>query len=558
MALNDEQFERLKYLTTQQFESGNQVPTGSEGISFMEDFRGDVRETGQGIAESFRERSEKIGPLEKGSLRNIGPELRQTARGIGHGAGFVSDIIGQTALGVGKAILPQRAEDVISGGVQKVVQTDPVQAMLRGVENFKTKHPELSKDIDAAFGPVMLGVDITGLSVGGKALKKGVEIAGELPKKTIGKIGTPQVIQDYQKSLKPKSQEEAINVLVNSYKTSFVEDSVTINKKLDKQSRKLSKYSGENITNDDLIRNLAINGYLPRVEGKLAKFDDVISDIEARQARLMEEINPVLETIPEITKLDSLVAPARQVLKDSPQTRVNLKQANAELDRFVENYRSSFGDDLNARQVNEIIVSMNQRTKAFSEDVFKQDAADAFADAARARLDELVPSGNIRNAKDQYGALEEIKKTAQIFDNKPINIGVFGGVLGRYLGVIGLGTVGFSTSGPGGLVVAGLAAQMGGDVLAQFLRNKKFSGAVRDQFIDSIRRDDEVVRQLIDEASQANKATLERLLLPEGPIIAPPPQGASQVKAVQAGKGVPGRKRGRFIKTYSSTGENLN
>jgi len=304
---------------------------------------------------------------------------------------------------------------------------------------------------------------------------------------------------------------------------------------------------------------LAEEGYIPIVDGKLAKFGRVIDDLSERQARLAEAINPLLATVPERTPLSLLKKKARRVLIDSPQVGADLNKSLRELDRFFESFEVKFGDDLSAPTVNDIRIEMNNKTRAFGDDAFKQDTADAVADAARARIDELAPSGIVRQTNAEIGRLFGLKRTASILDNQIINVGVFGGQLGRYIGVVGASGIGFAAAGPGGLVVAGIAAHYGGEVVATLLRNRRFSEKTRQLIIQGIKQDKELVQKLIQETEGANKAFLERVLLPgpEQTAIPQPARGQktpSEVRDVEAQKGEPGRdpKTGRFFRVFRS------
>ena len=105
---------------------------------FLKETFGDIKEIGTGIAESYKRRDEnlkKINPNQKNSSKVI--------QGFGQAAGFLGDVIGEGLIGTGKALLPQKAEDVIGKGVtrtvQGVVSTKPVQGAIAKYQEFKAQ-----------------------------------------------------------------------------------------------------------------------------------------------------------------------------------------------------------------------------------------------------------------------------------------------------------------------------------------------------------------------------------------------------------------------------------
>ena len=315
------------------------------------------------------------------------------------------------------------------------------------------------------------------------------------------------------------------------------------------------------IKNDELcvLNSSAVETCVTAPDADQVNFDSAITDLVSRQDRLAQSIEPVLETIVETTPTARLRANALKLLTEG-QIVETLPQAKRQLENFFTSIKQKFGDTLSAREVGRIQRVMNGRTKAFGEESFKQDTANIIADAARSRIDKLSPSKNVKNANAEWGRLQNLKKTMEIFNNKRVKIGNIGEALGRWTGVVTLAATGAGavTGGVGGLVVAGLAAKFGGDAFAQFLRSAKFSKKAKELVVQAVKRDEEIVEKLIQEASVANKAVLERLLLPGGSIPLRPKTGKSGVEVVPAKKGLVGIdvKTGRFKKTFTSEGKN--
>jgi hypothetical protein len=263
---------------------------------------------------------------------------------------------------------------------------------------------------------------------------------------------------------------------------------------------------------DTLVRNLAEEGYVPEVNDRLADFTKVFDDITERQSRVLDNLDPILKNVDETTPVADLRKSAEQVLRESPQIITTLNKSLGELDRFFASIETKFGKELTAEQVNAVRKEMNRVTRAFKDDLFKQDTADAIGDATRARLDDLVDNNLVRESNAEWARLQTIRNTAEIFHQQQIDVGFLGKALGSYAGTILASGAGLSVAGPGGLVVAGLAARYGGDALAQFLRNRRFDPKVREMIVQSIRQDDELVDRLIKEANRQNKEILEKTL----------------------------------------------
>ena len=160
---------------------------------------GDIKETGQGIADVAKSRFAKGKEALMAGIRGE-QGIKATALQIaGQGAGAVSDIGGELIMGAGKAVLPQGAETAISETTQKVlspvVQSQPVQNLLSKYEELKTKNPEQARNIDALLGISALGLDIATLgsaktvtTAGKEAVESGFKSAVKTGTKTVSKV----------------------------------------------------------------------------------------------------------------------------------------------------------------------------------------------------------------------------------------------------------------------------------------------------------------------------------------------------------------------------------
>lgn len=127
---------------------------------------GQLTKRGNDIAGALTQTGQGIGELSKGDIfgaaKDVGSGILQTAGGL---AGGVGDVIG-----AGLGLIPgvKQAEEVVGKGIGALAQTEPGQAIVRGAQDFATKHPTAAKDIEAV-------VNIAGLAgggIGGKVVKE--------------------------------------------------------------------------------------------------------------------------------------------------------------------------------------------------------------------------------------------------------------------------------------------------------------------------------------------------------------------------------------------------
>lgn len=146
--------------------------------SFLQDAVSDIKGIGSGIAKAATKRTDNFAAASE--TKN---PLRRTFQQVGQGAGFASDVIGNTVLGVGKAAAPQGVENVVKGGLQAVggavMNSDPAKAIAQKYAEIKQTNPTLARDIDAALGIGMLGLDMGTAGLSGQAAKQTAKVAGK-------------------------------------------------------------------------------------------------------------------------------------------------------------------------------------------------------------------------------------------------------------------------------------------------------------------------------------------------------------------------------------------
>ena len=147
MALTTEQFEKLKELALEKQRESRGLTTKP---GFLQETGQDIRETISGVVGEFRTAGERITETALDKELTFG----QKARGIiAETFRRPARAFGEAIIGAGKILLPQRAEEAISRGVEKVAtkvgETEFVQNL---VEKYQALPPETKREVDNILG----------------------------------------------------------------------------------------------------------------------------------------------------------------------------------------------------------------------------------------------------------------------------------------------------------------------------------------------------------------------------------------------------------------------
>jgi hypothetical protein len=338
-------------------------------------------------------------------------------------------------------------------------------------------------------------------------------------------------------TLDDATRTKAVDAFTEAYRSSLVENRKAINDNLEELAKGAS-YGGTVVKRDDLLRNLAQEGYVPDIEGRLAKFDSSFDDIARRQDDVMQRLNEVLDTSPATSKTDDLYDAINRSLIDNPQIAGGLSRSQAELDRLFSSYRQKYGDTLTARQVSDIRKESNALTRAFKDsDKFSADTASEIGRVTRAWLDENVPDNVVRQGNAEWARLNQLEETMRILNNQQVDVGLLGRALGSYVTTVAGATAGVSVGGPGGLVIAGLLAKIGGDKVADMIRQRIFNPETAAKIREIMQKDRSLLDKLEKTATtQANKQLINDLAgFPIGQRQLPPAQPGAPRSQVLSG-----------------------
>lgn len=160
-----------------------------------EGFVADIKGIGTGIKESAIKRADATGEIKQAQEAGEQGAIRSALQRFGQGAGFVSDIVGETVMGGLKALAPQPVQEAIAEGVgtvaEKVVESQPAQDL---VEFYGTLDEVQQRDIDATLGTLGLVLDVAGGALikapAKKAIGEVTEAVGDVVRKADDILGT--------------------------------------------------------------------------------------------------------------------------------------------------------------------------------------------------------------------------------------------------------------------------------------------------------------------------------------------------------------------------------
>ncbi len=163
----------------------------------FQEFMQDVRETGRALGETVGGVREKMKGIAEAELAGEQGAARSFGQAFGTVAGGISRGIGDVVTGVGKAVLPESAEQKVVEKVGEAAQAiAPVASRIDEalgspvgtfMENYEKLDPKAKRDVDSLLGVSGLAFDIATAGVtkkaagaGVRATKKAAEGAGEV------------------------------------------------------------------------------------------------------------------------------------------------------------------------------------------------------------------------------------------------------------------------------------------------------------------------------------------------------------------------------------------
>lgn len=479
----------------------------------------------------------------------LAPTTTQAIRGLKEGEKPTLRQVGGAALEIGSLAIPATAAARVAGVVGRGAKA--VAGIARG-RKTETQLEKLGQVATRTGRATRAGAEIGAVSGGlagaGRALGDEDKTVGQVAKEgligaTIGGVGgavlglggslTVQAIKGTKDAatrgfrainnqLNPTKRKAAVDDVSKSILDSYVEDKGAVLKGLDKLAEK-SRFFGDDVTPDTLIREMIDEGgYIPEIRGSVGRFTAGIKDAGSRRGEIRQLVTERADKIIERTTTESLRKASQQNL--AGRTDVDVIKAERQLNTLFKGFQKEFGDVLTGKQVNIIREKMNQQ----GGESFTKVVQNSIGRASRSILDKLDPE--IRTLNAESGRLARITDTMKILDNKKIDAGFWSGAIGRYLGTVfggaALAAVALGSAGAaGGLVIAGILANVGARGVAKMIRQTRFNPQLRDILRQGFRSDKKLINKLKKEASEEDAALIDRLLLEEKSSAAIPLRG---------------------------------
>lgn len=517
------------------------------------DLPSDVMDLGRGVQGQVVQSGQNI----KQAVTQEGLSLPQRAAGltaepVRFGLGMAGEAVTGVARFASTPELEQATVDKISKVGEQVMQSDIGQ----GVNDWYQSLPDdqkymLSKVIAPTAELVAEVGTLGGIRGALSSIKKGFTNKTEAPSVEQVAPKLQEIVQQATEgntaplsravnaTLPANERTEIVNNFAQSLQSSLVENRQSINRKLQEIATDRSRFGGTTISQDDLIRNLAEEGYIPDIRGKISDFGISTTDATRRQNEVMTKLNDLLDTVPVTTTVDDFYGAFRQKLQNDPRIGTDINTALTRIDALEQGAKSKYGDVLTARQINELKVEGNQkRGDMGTTDPFNADVWSVQAKAANEWLDSNLLDGLAKQSNREWARLQSLKETMEVLNNKPVDVGIMDRAIGAYVTTVMASGVGLSVAGPGGLVVAGILAKVGGDKVADMFRKKIFNPETAAKVREVMQKDSALLRNLEETATnQANKNFLNDLagykLGEQGQL--PPAQPGSPRSQVSSG-----------------------
>ncbi|HDO20112.1 MAG TPA: hypothetical protein ENG81_01115 [Candidatus Bathyarchaeota archaeon] len=154
--------------------------------TFLQETGADIRQIGTDIKSSLSQRASNIAEIRQAEEAGQG-KIRTAFQSFGQTLGGVSDVIGNVFKGIVKTVLPQKAEEAVKTGIQKVatpiVESDTVKSI---IERYNSLDEATKRDVDSTLGIGAFGLDVVGGVAGVKAVKTGLKTGTQVVKNVAG------------------------------------------------------------------------------------------------------------------------------------------------------------------------------------------------------------------------------------------------------------------------------------------------------------------------------------------------------------------------------------
>lgn len=519
-------------LSTVRKEPLSQSSTGASIISDIpQDIFTGVKQLGEGYQDRFTR------------LKESGTALARGEQGIAEtGVQFASNIAGGAIAdpayqllrtGASFATTPEQETKIaekVGETVQSVGEKTGITNWYSGLDDRTKRNVNAALDI-ADVLPVGIFGKVKSAFKSRQAIDATPKIEDAIIRAEAG--DTSDAVRIANTTLDETTRATEVQKLGQAYQDSLVGDRVKVNRLLQEQAQDMSR-GDVVVTQDDLVQALANEGVIPDIRGKLADFTTEIRNLDKRQNELFKAYQPVLEASKATASIDDFASYAKRSIADSRNLGFELNKAEAQLDTVVENLRRKYGDNLSAKQIDEISREANARSKAYREggNTFEADIYSELGRGARAWLNDNIPDNAFREVNDEWLRLEQVKRTAETMQNQQIDVGLLGRALGSYVTTLTGVTLASGVANPFVGVAAGILTKMGGDAIADMMRSTRFAPEIRAKLQERLTTD----KALIEKLKQTSTTEEAKNLYDQLSRMLPAPKEGALRSEVGSGK----------------------
>lgn len=353
---------------------------------------------------------------------------------VGAGAGALGDVVNK-----GLELIPgvKAIEGVIGTGIGALAKTTPGQAIVKSLQDFNTKHPELSKDIGASFNIVTALPILDGLGA-----LKGVALDG-------------------------------ISQALKGVAENVVEKDLTATTARTVGGR-IALTSGGASDIKTLIAERALPDIIDNKYATKEAFDNLsakISNIEDTKLQpLLAKTNTanIADKIP----IEDLRQEALASVKEEFKSGGQVGKATDEVNRIMDDYKNSYGDYVSLQDVNDMKRGIRQ-TVNFNSPKLESDVSyhlgQTFMKNIETSADKLG-LGDVKAINQEMQKLIKAQNALKFIEGKSVKTGLVGGLI-KDTATVGGEMLGNSTGIP--LAGAYIGREGGGYV------GKKLSGITK-------------------------------------------------------------------------------
>lgn len=297
-----------------------------------------------GVRGAFEERVESASSqIERSQAGEISP-ARAGLRAVGEGAGFVGDV-GFEAV---KAVTPEPVEELFESSVEKIAQTGFAQKVLGGLESFKQRFPEASKDLGAIFN---IGALIPATAAGGKLASKTTE---KIVKKTGKALEARRVARINQAA---QNLDETVGKIIQGKPADISKAKLALSQ-LDTSDVKTYAELGERIDDQVELLSTKVDDFFGAQKGSLKRDELIITTRVGDEVVAQNFVDDAIEQLKELY-VKTKEAPALAKVNQLERKLDTEGLSRLELNNLAREYGVEFKGKAFSRVSGEPLTSVN-------------------------------------------------------------------------------------------------------------------------------------------------------------------------------------------------------